>query len=315
MRTSFCKKADNKLQMKALIKLSPIAVTTEYEVLWVKIRRDNQPFVFTSKTTGPIASLKILSCLIMLALISISIYYRDGMALLAMIMLSASSIMLGLEGRTAPRKIRGKGDMDPVHMTDKVVIRYPKGSFVVVECDGDTSDELFFTHFEVQNFYGTYARNLFCFLGYPVFIGAILALRNSKQVFQLIFASLYILILGMYWIVICLPGEIHWNRSVYRTEVLGRCRHPTFTMALYKCMVVTKSNEWVKRSQAAPSTPAWNAWLDEGMEHTENVRFSNLEPSKGQNWEYDPNANTNADWDPQEALSRAIREQRDGPYN
>jgi hypothetical protein len=104
---------------------------------------------------------------------------------------------------------------------------------------------------------------------------------------QLLFGSFYILILALYLAVICLPEQMKWNLSVYRTEIWGRSRENTFTLALYKCIVVTKSNDWIKRSQAAPTTPAWNGWFNEVLEHTENVHLSIIKPVKDHNREYD----------------------------
>jgi len=39
--------------------------------------------------------------------------------------------------------------------------------------------------------------------------------------------------------------------------------NPTFTLALWKAILVTQSTEWVRVSGAAPDTPAWKEWLEE----------------------------------------------------
>jgi hypothetical protein len=310
-----------KLTNDTTSKPRPSADLPAYSVLWVKIRRDNRPFTFTAKNTGPLATLKIFGCLAMTILLLVSIYFRDGMGLVALLLLSLSLIMIGVDTRVQPRRIRSKRHGSYFQQADTIVIRYPIGSFIVVECDGATSEELFFTTFEVREYHSDYVQFINKILG-PLVVGTgMLALSNAKREVQLIFGATYIFAFAISGIVSALPEEIHWNRSDYRTEIVGKCYNKTFTQALYKCIVATKSIGWTERSQAAPSTAAWSEWMAEALEHTENVRFSNLKPKRGQKlwasqWEDDSEVFSGAysrpAWDPQEALSRLISEQRFG---
>jgi hypothetical protein len=290
---------------KAATKMAtrPPYSTKDYTVNWIKIRRDNRPFLFTAKTTGPVVCLNIFSFVISTAIMAMTLYYRDGMALVAVVLLSFLSSTIGLDHGASPRKMRGKHRQRQLQQPDKVVIRLPNGAFIIVECDGTTAEELFFTEFLVKYRYPRYWRTAAAAVGVPVLMIAILAVANSEPRLQLAFGIAHLLICSTHWAVACLPEEIHWNRSVFKTEILGISHNPTFTMALYKCITATKSIDWILKTQTAPDTPMWKQWLHEALEHADSFEFSD-DLSGG------ADGNSETTWHPQYALSDIIQNQR-----
>ena len=83
-------------------------------------------------------------------------------------------------------------------------------------------------------------------------------------------------------------------------------RNPTYTWALWKAILVTQSIDWVKGSDAAPDTPAWNEWLDQAK-----VMARSLDPDATYAHQFDGEAKKTLvyrlpDWDPQKYLQECL---------
>jgi len=140
------------------------------------------------------------------------------MALLAVCFLSLLSTLIGignywtleLPERKVPDKNAPPGD---------VVVRHPKGAFLVVQCDEDVARQLFFApetiDYWVENVWRYRYMSL---LGTLMLMSGVVALGNATNVLQTAFAAAYMLINAAYWVVAALPARRHWNLSGFEVK-------------------------------------------------------------------------------------------------
>jgi hypothetical protein len=201
---------------------------------------------------------------------SLSIIFGDGMSMIATILLSFLSTLVGVSNKwnlRLPR--RPQADAPP----GDVVIRYPNGSYLIVQCDEDVARELYFAPEEIDYTITspTYYRVLSLFGTLMLMLGVI-ALANAKLQLQMVWAGAYILINIAHWVVAAVPQKMHWDLSCYDVReqgVEGGPSNPSFTEALWKAILITKSQSWVKNGKAAPETEVWDAWLNMAEEQAQ----------------------------------------------
>jgi len=264
-----------------------------------------------SKTLGPLTAVLFLGFGFSAGLLALSIQQRDGMSIVATCLLSLLSSLIGYGNKWTlqlpTRKVTGQvpgGD---------VVIRYPKGSFLVVRCDEDVARELYFAPPEI-----TYllkhapAYRILSLVGTMMLMGGVICLANAQIQVQIAWAGAYMLLGAAYWIVAALPGKLHWDTSCYKVtnEALSDSNmeakgfpsyNETFTQALWKAIVVAKATDWV--GGACPSTPAWRDWLNAARACSKDVREAEKPVREGvKTWEV-------PEWDPQVALREILNEQ------
>lgn len=237
------------------------------------------------------------------------------MSVVATVLLSLLSSLIGLGNKwelELPSRRYKKG---PVPRGD-VVIRYPKGSFLVVRCEEDVARELYFAP-ENINYLLTHGPvyRILSLVGTMMLMGGVICLANAQIQVQIAWAGSYMLLGASYWIVAALHSKLHWDTSCYKVE--NEClsdssmekkgypsENDTFTQALWRVICVSKDIEWIKRSDACPNTPAWHEWLLEAKACSEDFRLV-TDKKKSQNktmWEI-------PEWDAQGALGRVLAEQ------
>lgn len=171
-----------------------------------------------------------------------------------------------------------------------VVIRYPKGSFLVVQCSEDVARELYFAPENIDYLVShSWKYRLISLVGTFLLMIGVVSLGNASTYLQIGFAGAYMILNAGYWIVAALPAKVHWDMSCYEVrdqrfeletkekEYLQLDSFPkhfveyndTFTWALWKVIIATKDIDWVKKSAAAPQTEAWDAWLHEAKAQAE----------------------------------------------
>ena len=71
--------------------------------------------------------------------------------------------------------------------------------------------------------------------------------------------------------------------------------NPTFTNAMWKAIVATKSIAWVKKNDALPETPVWNEWLEDALKEAQkgDVTWATME-----NCSYPVKSYSVPDWEP-----------------
>jgi hypothetical protein len=239
------------------------------------------------------------------------------MSIVATVLLSLLTSLIGYGNKwkleLPKRKSRG-GKVPPGH----VVIRYPKGSFLVVRCEEDVARELYFAPETIKYLleHG-FAYRILSLIGTMMLMGGVICLANSQIELQIAWAGAYMLLGSSYWIVAALPPKLHWDTGAYTVEnecladsnmnEKGYPSHSeTFTQALWKTIVLAKGTDWVHKSNACPDTDAWKQWLRDAREQARKVSLAeNQEIVNGERvvtWQV-------PDWNPQKALGDLLNEQ------
>ncbi|KAL2357209.1 hypothetical protein BJ546DRAFT_1058815 [Cryomyces antarcticus] len=277
----------------------------KHSVRVYKITRnsDAAPDLPKAKTKAPLSVVALLGCAFSLALLILSILMDDGMALLATILLSFLSTVIGI-GQKWKLELTKRTSRDTVPPGD-VVIRYPKGNFLVIKCTEETSRELYFAPEEIEyQITRPEIYRLISLLGTLMLMFGVICLGSATLPLQICFAASYMLLNAAYWIVAALPHKLHWNLTCFRVEEqkIEKPEPTTFTEALWQAIVVTKSTEWCKTGKAAPTTEAWNQWLHDAEVQARTV---------GQYVDRTPCTTYQLpDWNPQEALRELMNPSR-----
>ncbi|KAF2438565.1 hypothetical protein P171DRAFT_371607 [Karstenula rhodostoma CBS 690.94] len=284
-----------------------------HSVRVVRIKRTGASLV-KSRTIAPLTGVLFLGFFLSCVLLGLSIWRRDGMSLVATCLLSFLSSLIGYGNKwklKLPERRSKKGNVPP----GDVVIRYPKGSFLIVRCPEEVARELYFAPETIEYLlqHGP-AYRLLSLVGTIMLMGGVICLANAQIEAQIAWAASYMLLGSSYWIVAALPTKLHWDYSCYTVtneklsdsnmSVKGYpSESPTFTQALWKAIVVSKQPSWVRLSNACPDTPAWKKWLTQAQEQASKVQLaeSRIE-EKVKTWEI-------PDWDAQQALVALLNEQ------
>lgn len=287
----------------------------EHSVRVVEIKRIDQTKDLKSRTFAPLTFVLFIGFFLSCILFALSIWRKDGMSLVATLLLSSLSSLIGAGNKWTlqlpKRKVKGgkvpRGD---------VVIRYPKGSFLIIRCEEDVARELYFAPETIKYLlqHGPVYRIL-SLIGTVMLMGGVICLANAQIEAQVAWAGSYMLLGSLYWIVAALPSKLHWDYSCY--EVVNEClsdsnmkakgypsENQTFTQALWRAIVVTKKTEWVLKSNACPDTEAWQEWLRAAREVAKDVGLSKEEAMPGvKTWDVPK------EWDAQKYLGQVLREQ------
>ena len=238
------------------------------------------------------------------------------MSIVATVLLSLLSSLIGYANKWE-LKLPERKERTVVPRGD-VVIRYPQGSFLVVRCDEDVARELYFAPEQINYLltHGTVYR-LLSLVGTMMLMGGVISLANARIESQIAWAGSYMLLGSSYWIVAALPNKVHWDTSCYEVipEALSDSTmdmkgypsvNTTFTQALWKAIVVSKSIKWVRRGDACPETNAWDEWLRQAEACSKDMGLAEKENKPGvKTW----NVPTLDEWNPQKALGDLLLEE------
>ncbi|KAF2466066.1 uncharacterized protein BDR25DRAFT_79147 [Lindgomyces ingoldianus] len=267
-----------------------------------------------SKTIAPLTFVLFLGFLLSGLLLALSIYKKDGMSIVATALLSLLSSLIGWGNKwtlVLPKRMDSSGKVP----RGDVVIRYPKGSFLVVRCTEDVARQLYFAPETIKYLlqHGP-AYRILSLVGTMMLMGGVICLANSQIELQVAWAASYMLLGSSYWIVAALPAKLHWDSSCYTVQneyLSDSCTtlkgmpsaNNTYTKALWRTIVVTKNVDWVVKNGAAPDTPAWRRWLSAAHEMAKGVGLAEKELVEGvQTWQV-------PEWDPQKFLMDMLNEQ------
>lgn len=271
---------------------------------------------------GPLWVVAILGLVESVVLLALSIWKEDGSALLATISLSLLSSIIGVGNKwtlNLPKRKR-PGLLTP---PGNVVIRYPRGNFLVVQCHEDVARELYFAPENIKYLIShSWEYRIISLVGTFLLMVGVICLSNASTILQISFAAAYMILNAAYWVVAALPSEMHWDMSCF--EVLDQCfeekgaqkmlmnnnsfveLNHTFTQALWKVIVATKNIKWIKRSKAAPRTRAWDEWLRLAKRVATTTKFRDeiIGGKVVRVWEV-------PSWNPQEVLNELIKAHMD----
>lgn len=205
----------------------------------------------------------MLGALMSLALLILSIIRLDGFALLATILLSLLSTLIGIGSRWSLSLGKRKADR---HLPkDNIIIKYPHGAFLVVKCDENIARELYWHPEECNYTFGDTTYRIISLVGTIMLMFGVICLGNSTLPLQTAFAAAYMILNAVYWTVAALPAQWHWDLSCYQVEredYAGGESHDSFTHALWKAIAISQSTQWVRHGQVAPISEAWKSWVD-----------------------------------------------------
>ena len=266
------------------------------------------------KTVAPLSLVLFLGFLLSTILLALSIWLDDGSSLLATLLLSFLSTIIGLGNKWTLHLPERKVKASKVPRGD-VVVRYPKGSFLIVKCDEDVARELYFAPETIRYLIEhAPAYRLLSLVGSLMLMGGVIALANAKIQLQVAWAGSYMVLGSGYWVVAALPSKLHWDTSAYHVALNALAdsdphdkglasKNTTFTQALWRAIAVTKDNDWIMRSGAAPNTASWRRWLHDARHIASSVRLSDRELLPGvRTWAVPK-------WDPQAHLNELMQEQ------
>ena len=234
-----------------------------YAVRCERISKPNAASSVSAATWGPLAWLSLLGTAMSVALLILSITQDDGFALLATILLSFLSTLIGFGSRWNLTLMRRKSNRRVPK--DNIIIKYPHGAFLVVKCDENIARELYWHPEECQYTFGDTTYRVVSLFGTITLMAGVICLGNATLPLQIAFAAAYMILNAAYWVVAALPPQWHWDLSCYkvrRENYDGGEAHENFTQALWKAIAITKSVEWVKIGQIAPVSEAWKSWVD-----------------------------------------------------
>ncbi|KAF2453142.1 hypothetical protein BDY21DRAFT_293525 [Lineolata rhizophorae] len=273
------------------------------EIEWVDREREVK-----AKRKSVLALLAVTGCAMAIALLVLSAVLNDGMALVATVTLSFLSTIVGLGNKwklRLPQASKGtdlpKGDL---------VIRYPKGNFVIVKCKEDVARSLFFAPENIDYLVEDPAiYRLISLIGTMLLMVGVVCLANAQLKMQIAFAAAYMLLNAAYWIVAALPVRKLWDTDCFLikphafagsndTKKSAR-KARNFTEALWLAILATKTVNWVRQSQAAPDTPSWRGWLSEAEQRARDAPTT----LDGKTPVYE-----NSDWDPHKTLQEYLKD-------
>ncbi|KAF1990030.1 hypothetical protein K402DRAFT_418126 [Aulographum hederae CBS 113979] len=338
----------------------------EYSVRCVEIRRiKNGPVKAESMgdvkadSMGPLGLIALFGSALSCVLLALSIWQADGMAVLAVLLLSLLSTLIGF-GNYWVLKLPQQYEPNEAAPVGDVVIRYPKGNFLVVQCTEDVARQLYFAP-ETVNYMmeDPVAYRMLSLVGTLMLMLGVIALGNSSSGLQIGFAASYMMLNAGYWIVAALPAKKHWHTKGFEvipqsfdlTRVPSPTPQPdaekekklskkekfeklkqdkieklkqdkkrkkaaktytdlnaTFTQAMWKVMVATKSKDWAIRSEAAPSTDAWQQWLHDAEEQASIAHVNEVQLPNKDGIMVTTKSFVVPDWDPQARLKDLLKE-------
>ncbi|KAI4095017.1 MAG: hypothetical protein LQ344_001864 [Seirophora lacunosa] len=247
-----------------------------YSVRCERIIKEIKDPEVKAKSWGPTTMLALLGFAMSCALLALSIHEGDGMALLATILLSSLSTLVGigsqwrlvLPERTATRNVP-KSD---------VVIRYPHGAFLVIKCDEEVARSLYWAPEECRYYRSTRSYRVISLIGTLILMFGVICLGNAGLNVQLGFAASYIILNAAYWTVAALPQQWNWDLSRYKrtiehyqdkeenSDVPSVEKKRTYTSALWRAIALSGTGKWVRVAGAAPVSGAWDMWLQKAEE-------------------------------------------------
>ena len=251
------------------------------------------------------------------ALVTIAAIKQDGFGLLATLLLSFLSTLIGIGSRwNLKLKKRSSTRNLP---EDRIVVIYPNGSFRIIMCREEVARELYWHPETCHYVFGEETYRFISLVGTLTLMVGVVCLGNASLDLQVAFGASYLILNAAYWIVAALPPQWHWDLSCYKVERIhyeGGESNPSFTTALWKAIAITGDVEWVKTGRIAPVASGWKKWVDQAGDaawgEQEKIQKENAEGSDVT--EDDKSASKTAirslpAWDPEKALDEALKQQ------
>ena len=232
----------------------------DYSATMVRMRVDDEKSTPTSLTSSPLNRLAIGSSLLSAGLLVWSGFLHDGVAFVAVLLMSLASSALGYASSWKLVLRMARKDLNP---PNKIVLATAWGAFLVVECDRQVERELYGIAAECAYRMGNRAaRALGGVIGGLLLTIAVVLFANCSWVMQLVIGVSFAFLNVAYWLVALFPDAQQWNLERYIAEDVYRSEKHNFTQALYQAIKLSRSKAWVQQGKVAPESPAWKEWID-----------------------------------------------------
>ncbi|KAK2607962.1 hypothetical protein N8I77_006601 [Diaporthe amygdali] len=205
--------------------------------------------VISPKWSSPTNIISAASFVLTTVIIGMMVYWKDGVALLAVGIVSLGTSIIGYASWWRP-VLMVRARKDKVTAGD-IVIRTQQGGFILVRCTDEVARKLYAGTAECAYHVGERAHKLLMALGTAMLMVSIVLLGNIYFEGQTMVGASYIVLNGAYWLASMVSKEHYWDLS--RT--------------LWYVIRETKSTRWAERSGAAPGTRRWRQWLREAEEN------------------------------------------------
>ncbi|KAF2432476.1 hypothetical protein EJ08DRAFT_669487 [Tothia fuscella] len=236
----------------------------EYSVKCVEIRRKQNVGEVKAKMFGPTHIVAILGCFLSCILFAMAIWQQDGMAMLADVCFSFLSTLIGVENKwklNLPKRANKPNVWTP---PGDVVIRYPKGSFLVVSCSEDIARELYFAPEGLKYWIATpWKYRMISLVGTILLMFGVIFLGNADTYLQIAFAGSYMVLNAAYWIVAALPQKSHWDMDCFevKPQRFDPPPPPPPSAEDEKEVQEEKNGGFPEKQEKAKWTVAWPKWL------------------------------------------------------
>ena len=285
----------------------------DYNVRCERITKPNLKANVSANRFGPLAINSAIGFAMSVALVTISAIRGDGFGLLATILLSLLSTLIGIGSRWKLKLKKRSSTRDLPE--DRIVVNYPNGSFRIIICTEEVARELYWHPETCHYVFGDEIYRFICLICTLTLMIGVVCLGNASLDLQVAFGASYLILNVAYWTVAALPKQWHWDLSCYKVERIhyeGGEENKSFTTALWKAIAITGNVEWVKNGRIAPVSAGWNRWVDEAGEAAwrgeedvkkESTRSSESDGRSAEVHEVRPLPK----WDPEKALDEALK--------
>lgn len=233
---------------------------------------ENEKVTARGRYAGPLNTITIFSTLTTLGWLIWSIVIHDGVACLAIIVMSLASSAFGFSCLWRPGSLRHRAS---VQSDSKVIIRTRSGAFVVVNGSQDLLRELYFVTEEcIYIINSAMARMVGGAAGSVLLAAGVVLLGNSSMVMQIAIGIFYTVLNVMYWTLATLPTRFAWDLSRHQLDQCSSTLYGSYPQALWQAMLLTQSSGWVGASDAVPLSGVWSTWIREAERNLGNPTWN-----------------------------------------
>lgn len=240
------------------------------------------PALIGPKKLSPSTIVTVLSCLLSISILVWAALIKDGVALIAISLLSIASTFICYGHLWDPHlAVRPSSSKVP---PGDVIIRTRQRALVVIKCNEEVARELY-----IGSEYCKYAVKQRTFQAVSgvgtlfVMVGVVL-LGNCTWTMQVVIGVTYVLLNGVYWTIGLIPKRAFWDLNRYEVECVTpewmqnahletHGERASLTRTLWYTIHVTKHSHWARVSNTAPRHSLWDKWLDLALENVKDANW------------------------------------------
>jgi len=250
-------------------------------------------------TYSPANFVTLLSSLWSIGILAWALKNQDGVAALAVSLLSLAASLVGI-ARKWEHRLDKRYSRDIVPDGDLVLRSSSIGAFVVVHCHENIARALYTGLDHCDYLLSDFSARIPIGIGTIFIMVGVVLLGNCSWVMQAVIGATYLTLNGAYWLISLMPERAFWHlegvRAYNLAQVGVNCNgkyygqtpakmldmddspppedQPTevycYTRTLWYTILQSQSVSWVKRVDAVPESKIWDQWLGEAYEHVEN---------------------------------------------